>query len=103
MSQEWGSIGREAARTVGFLLLMGLITFFGVSAVVKIEKPVIRLLLVIAVFGVAFGATSFVDHSLWAKNESTEAWPRWYSQFNEPIVRRADLVPYSYVVLPQPS
>ena len=34
-------------------------------------------------------------------NESTEAWPRWYSQFNEPIVYR-HIMPYSYVVLPQP-
>jgi hypothetical protein len=44
-----------------------------------------------------------VEHSLSAKNESTEVWPRWYSQFNEPIVRRADLTPYSYVVLPRTS
>lgn len=101
MAQGWGNIGREAARTVSFWLLMGLITFFGVNAVVKIDEPETRLFLVVVTFGVAFGATSFVDHLLWENNESTEGWPRWYSQFNEPIVYRADLTPYSYVVLPR--
>jgi hypothetical protein len=83
---------------------MGLITFFGVNAVVKIEEAGTRLFLIVVVFGAAFGVASFVDHLLWANNESTEGWPRWYSQLNEPIVyRRPDLMPYSYVVLPRPS
>jgi hypothetical protein len=84
---------------------MGLITFFGVNAVIKIKETGTRLFLVVAVFGVAWGATTFVDHLLWENrnDESTEGWPRWYSQFNEPIVRWADLTPYSYVVLPRPS
>jgi hypothetical protein len=66
MARRWGNIGREAARTVGFWLLTGLVTFFGVNAVVKIEEPVTRLFLVVVVFGVAFGAASFVDRLLWA-------------------------------------
>jgi hypothetical protein len=81
---------------------MGLITFFGVSAVVKIQEPGTRLFLVVVVFGVAYGAASFFDHLFTANNESTEDWPRWHSQFNEPIVYR-HIMPYSYVVLPQPS
>jgi hypothetical protein len=104
MAQRWENIGREAARTVAFWLLMGLITFFGVNSAIKIEEPGTRLFLVVIAFGVAFGAASVVDHLLWANNEATEGWPRWYSQFNAPIVyRRPDLMAYSYVVLPRPK
>ena len=110
MARGGGNIAREAAQTAGFWLLMGLITYLGMSAVVKIEA--IRLFLVVVVFSVAFGAASLVARLLQdyvptdtqPNDEPTEIWPRWYSQSSEPIVyRRSDHMPYSYVVLPRPS
>lgn len=112
MARGWGIIARDAAQIVSFWLLMGLITYLGISAVVKIEATRIRLFLVVAVFGVAFGAASLVAHLLRERvptdtqpdDERTEIWPRWYSELGKPIVvRRSDHEPYSYVVLPRPS
>ena len=112
MARRWGRFAREAARTAAFLASFGLIAYFGMSAVVKIEATQTRLFLVSVVFGVAFGAASLLDHLLRDQvptdtqptGEPTEIWPRWYSQFGEPIVcRRSDHMPYSYVVLPRPS
>jgi hypothetical protein len=91
---------------------MGLITYLGMSAVVTIEATGTRLFLAVVVLGVAFGAASLVERLLrdylpthaQSNDEPIEIWPRWYSQFSEPLVyRRSDRVPYSYVVLPRPS
>jgi hypothetical protein len=98
-ARGWENITRDAARTAGFWLLMGLITYLGINAVVKIEATGIRLFLAIAVFGVAFGAVSWVERQL----RQDEGWPRWYSQFNSPtLYRSCDDAPYGYVVLPRP-
>jgi hypothetical protein len=106
VARRWGNIARKAAGPTGYWLVLGLITFLGVNAVIKIEATETRLFLVVVVFGVAFGAASLVEHLLrptdmQPNGEPTDIWPRWYSQFSEPIVyRRSDRVPYSYVVLP---
>ena len=112
MARGWENIARDGAQTVGFWLLMGLITYLGIGAVAKIEATRTRLFLVVVVFGVAFGAASLVAHLLkecvptdrQPDDERIKIWPRWYSELGEPIVcRRYDHKPYSYVVLPRPS
>ena len=55
---------QDAAQTTGFWLLLGLITYIGMSAVIKIETTGIRLLLAVAVFGVAFGGVSALERRL---------------------------------------
>jgi hypothetical protein len=86
------------------------ITYLGMSAVIKIEATGTRLFLVVVIFGVAFSAASLLAHSLGDRaptgtppyGEPSEVWPRWYSQFSQPMVYcRSDHVPY--VVLPRPS
>ena len=112
MARGWGNIGRKAAVPAGYWLVLGLITFLGMNAVIKIEPTGTRLVLVVVVFGVAFGAASLLEHVLRdyvptdipPNGEPTDIWPQWYSQFGEPIVyRRSDREPYSYVVLPRAS
>ncbi|MGB8629219.1 MAG: hypothetical protein WCD69_07495 [Xanthobacteraceae bacterium] len=99
----WKNITRDAAQTVGFWLLMGLIAYLGISAVVKIEATGTRLFLAIAVFAVAFGAVSLLERQLRHGEPADEGWPRWYSQFNSPtLYRSSDGATYSYVVLPRP-
>jgi hypothetical protein len=101
-ARGWENITRDAAQTVGFWLLMGLITYLGISAVVKIEATGTRLFLAIAVFGVAFGAVSLLERQLRHGEPADEGWPRWYSQFNSPtLYRSSDGAAYSYVVLPR--
>jgi hypothetical protein len=82
------------------------------NEVIKIEATRTRLFLVVVVLVVALGAASLVEHLLRdyvptdmsPNGEQTDVWPRWYSQFSEPIVyRSSDGAPYSYVVLPRPS
>lgn len=101
MARGWRNI-RDATQTLGFWLLMGLITYLGMSAVVKIEATGTRLFLAIAVFGVAFGAVSLLERQLRQREPADEGWPRWYSQFNSPtLYRSSDGAAYSYVVLPR--
>jgi hypothetical protein len=110
VARRWGSIAREAARTAAYLAAFGLIAYFGMKAVIKIEATKTRLLLVIVIFGIAFGAAALLDHLLrdqvptdtQPNCEPTEFWPRWHSQFGEPMVYcQSDRSPYSYVVLPR--
>jgi hypothetical protein len=90
---------------------MGLITYLGMNAVVKIEAIRTRLVLVVVVFGAAFGVASLVAYLLqdrmptdtWPNDQWAEIWPRWFSQSSGPMVYRlSDQMPYSYVVLPRP-
>jgi len=82
----WGTIARKAAGPVGYWLVLGLITFLGMNAVIKIEAARTRLFLVVVVIGVAFGAASLVEHLLrdyvptdmQPNGEPTGVWPRWY-------------------------
>jgi hypothetical protein len=57
-----GSIAREAARTAAYMAAFGLIAYFGMKAVIKIEATKTRLFLVIVIFGVGFGAAALLDH-----------------------------------------
>jgi hypothetical protein len=109
--RRWGT-ARKASAPVAYWLVLGLITFLGLNAVIKIEGTTTRLALVVVVISVALGTASFVerllrDHTptdVQPNGEPTDVWPRWYSEFSEPIVyRRSDRVPYSYVVLPRPN
>ena len=60
------------------------------NAVIKIETTATRLVLVV-VFGVAFGAASLVEHLLrdfvptdiQSNGEATDIWPRWYLQIGK--------------------
>jgi hypothetical protein len=97
------SIAREAAWSAGFWFLVGVITYVGISLVIKVEATATRLFLVVTVLGVAFGATSLLERLLRHGEPADEGWPRWYSQFNNPtLYRSSDDAPYSYVVLPRP-
>ena len=86
MVRGWGTIVRKAAGPVGYWLVLGLITFLGMNAVIKIEAARTRLFLVVVVIGVAFGAASLVEHLLrdyvptdmQPNGEPTGVWPRWY-------------------------
>jgi hypothetical protein len=84
----WGKFAREAARSVGFWLLVGLITYVGMNAVIKIEATGTRLFLVVVVLSVAFGAASLLERLLRHGEPADEGWPRWYSQFNNPTLYR---------------
>lgn len=107
MARGWEIIARKAAATVSFWLLIGLIPYFGIRAIIRIEATGIRLFLVVVVFGVAFGAASLLERLLLPTDikpntEPSQTWPRWYSGFRQPIVhRQSDDLPYSYVVLPR--
>jgi hypothetical protein len=82
----WGTIARKAAGPVGYWLVLGLITFLGMNAIIKVEATRTRLFLVVVVVGVAFGAASLVEHLLrdyvptdmQPNSEPTDVWPRWY-------------------------
>jgi hypothetical protein len=100
---RWGNIAAEAARSVGFWLFTGLITYLGINAVIKIEATSTRVFLVVVVFGVAFGAASLLERQLRHAEPADEDWPHWYSPFNNPtLYRSCDDAPYGYVVLPRP-
>jgi len=75
-----------------------------------VDRRDVRLFLVGVIFAVAFGAAALLDHLLrdqvstgtQPNGEPTEIWPRWHSQFSEPMVcRQSERVPYGYVVLPR--
>jgi hypothetical protein len=112
VARGWGSIAREPARTAAYMAAFGLIAYFGMKAVIKIEATKTRLFLVIVIFCVAFAAATLLDHLLRDRaptdsqpnGEANEIWPRWHSRLSEPMVyRQSDRMPYSYVVLPRPS
>jgi hypothetical protein len=104
VARRWGSTARDAMRTAAILAAFGLIAYLGIKAAIKIEATKTRLFLVCVVFGVAFGTALLLDYLLrdraptqiLANGEATEIWPRWHSQFSEPIVyRQSDRVPYA--------
>ncbi len=109
MARLGGNIARKAAP-VGYWLVLGLITFVGLNAAIKVQATGTRLILVVMVIGVALGAASFVERLLRDQMPTdiqpsggpADIWPSWYSQFSEPMVyRQPDQAPYSYVVLPR--
>ena len=58
------TVARTAAPTALYWLVLSLITFLGMSAVIKIEATRTRLSLVVAVVGVAFSAAYFLERLL---------------------------------------
>jgi hypothetical protein len=98
------TIVQEAAWSVGFWFLVGIITCVGISLVINIEATKTRLLLVVVIIGVAFGAASLLERLLRHGEPTDEGWPRWYSPLNNPtLYRSSDDAPHSYVVLPRPT
>ena len=64
MAGEWRTIARKATPAVLYWFVLSLITFLGISAVVKIEATRTRLSLVVAVVVVAFSAACFLERLL---------------------------------------
>ena len=92
------TLRERPAWSAGFWFLVGVITYVGISLVIKIEATKTRLFLVVVVIGVAFGAASLLERLLRHGEPADEGWPRWYSQVNNPtLYRSSDDAPYSYV------
>jgi hypothetical protein len=60
----WRTVARKATPTAFYWLVLSLVTFLGISEVVKIEATRTRLLLVVVVVGVAFLAACFLERFL---------------------------------------
>jgi len=60
----WRTVAQKATPAALYWLVLSLITFLGISAVVKIEATRTRLSLVVAVVGVAFSAACFLERLL---------------------------------------
>jgi hypothetical protein len=64
MARGWRTVARKAAGPTCYWLVLGMIVFVGMTLVIKIQATETRLVLVIVVFGAAFGAASLVEHLL---------------------------------------
>lgn len=64
MREAWRLGIRKAAPSALYWLVLSLVTFFGISAVIKIEATRTRLSLVLVVVGVAFSAAFFLERLL---------------------------------------
>ena len=60
----WRTVVRQATPTAFYWLVLSLITFLGMSEVIKIEATRTRLSLVVVVVGVAFSAACFLERLL---------------------------------------
>jgi hypothetical protein len=60
----WRTVARQATPTALYWLVLSLITFLGMSEVIKIEATRTRLFLVVVVVGVAFSAACFLERLL---------------------------------------
>jgi hypothetical protein len=58
------TVARRATPTALYWLVLSLITFLGMSAVIKIEATRTRLSLVVVVIGAAFSAACFLERLL---------------------------------------
>ena len=64
MAGAWRTVAQKATPPGLYWLVLSLITFLGMSAVIKIEAPRTRLSLVVVVVGVAFSAACFLERLL---------------------------------------
>ena len=64
MAEALRTVARRATPTALYWLVLSLITFLGMSAVIKIEATRTRLSLVVVVIGVAFSAACFLERLL---------------------------------------
>jgi len=62
--RAWRTVARKATPAALYWLVLSLITFLGLSAVVKIEATRARLSLLVVVVGVAFSAACFLERLL---------------------------------------
>ena len=88
MARAWRTVARKATPAALYWLVLSLITFLGISAVVRIEATRTRLSLVVAVVGVAFSAACFLERLLRdymrtgiqpnvESNDVTGSLPKW--------------------------
>lgn len=93
MVGAWRTVVRKATPTILYWLVMSLVTFFGMSAVIKIEATRTRLSLVLVVVGVAFSAACFLERLLRDKvwtdvqpnvepSDVTASLPKWLRRNN---------------------
>ena len=64
MAGAWRTVARKATPAALYWFVLSLITFLGISAVVKIEATRTRLSVVVAVVVVAFSAAYFLERLL---------------------------------------
>ena len=94
MAGAWRAIARRATPAVLYWFVLSLITFLGMSAVIKIEATRTRLSLVVVVVGVAFSAACFLERLLrdymradiqpnGEPTDVTGSLPKWLSRNKE--------------------
>ncbi len=64
MAGAWRTVAQKTTPPALYWLVLSLITFLGMSAVIKIEATRTRLSLVVVVVGVAFSAACFLERLL---------------------------------------
>ena len=64
MAGAWRTVAQKATPPALYWLVLSLITFLGISTVIKIEATGTRLSLIVVVIGVAFGAACFLERLL---------------------------------------
>ena len=64
MAGAWRTVAQKATPPALYWLVLSLITFLGISAVIKIEATGTRLSLIVVVVGVAFSAACFLERLL---------------------------------------
>ncbi len=98
MAGAWRTVAQKATPPALYWLVLSLITFLGMSPVIKIEATRTRLSLVIVVVGVAFSAACFLERLLrdymrtdrQPKGEPnvTGSLPKWLSRNKEHLGAR---------------
>jgi hypothetical protein len=90
----WRTVAQRATPPALYWLVLSLITFLGMSAVIKIEATRTRLSLVVVVVGVAFSAACFLERLLrdymrtdiqpnGEPGDVTVSLPKWLSRNKE--------------------
>jgi len=90
----WRTVAQKATPPALYWLVLSLITFLGMSAVIKIEATRTRLSLVVVVVGVAFSAACFLERLLrdymradiqpnGEPSDVTGSLPKWLSRNKE--------------------
>ena len=64
MAGAWRTVAQKATPPALYWLVLSLITFLGISTVIKIEATGTRLSLIVVVVGVAFNAACFLERLL---------------------------------------
>ena len=64
MAGAWRTVARKAMPAALYWFVLNLVTFLGLSAVIKIEATRARLSLLVVVVGVAFSAACFLERLL---------------------------------------